>query len=252
MKHLLLSERAAERFGGRLEALGYSVVPLPASDALEPLCRDHADTLIFPLAGSLLAGSRYASALCLPEELAGLLVTTDDEPSGSYPGSARFNALPLGGCLYGRMASVSSAVREEFSRRVDVKQGYARCAVLALSAARAAVTADEGMARAMEENGVKVLRVRPGFVRLDGRDDGFFGGACFTDDPECCCSLHTAPSVVTFGSLSSHPDGEAVRAFIRGRGYTLTELDGELTDYGGAVVVRMYKSTESYKQKRKC
>ena len=89
----------------------------------------------------------------------------------------------------------------------------------------------------MEAKNITVLRITPGQIELDGRSDGFIGGASFVDEPFCCCSLHTPPVVGFFGSPGTHPDGARIRDFIESHGYRVLTLDGRLRDFGGAVVV---------------
>ena len=60
---------------------------------------------------------------------------------------------------------------------------------------------------------------------MPGYDTGFIGG----------CSGKLAPDKMAFaGQLSSHPDGELIRAFILDCGISVTELKkGPLLDVGG-------------------
>ena len=60
---------------------------------------------------------------------------------------------------------------------MNTKQGYARCDVLPLESAGKAVTADRGMAKALTENRIDVMVIRPGGIALDGCEYGFIGGA---------------------------------------------------------------------------
>ena len=239
MPHILLSRRAYDAYADALAAYGYTAVPLDADPTLPALNADHADTLIFRAHTTLLAAKPLIDSL--PEPLRDRFIAADHTPHGSYPGDTALNALTVGRHLFARTASLSADVRRAAAAEgleiVDVKQGYARCSTLPLSAVNAAITADEGMARAMEACGVDVLRITPGHIDLDGRSDGFIGGASFVDEPFCCCSLHMPPLVGFFGSPGSHPDGARIRAFIESHGYRMLTTDGRLRDLGGAVVI---------------
>ncbi len=239
-KHLLLHHQAAERFGERLRAYGFTAVPLPSEPRLNPIVASHADTLIFDGLSAPILNEAYAQKL--PSAVREKCVTVSASPMGAYPTDAVFNAALIGGCLYGRLASLSPVVREEALsmglRLVDVRQGYARCSTLLLPSRQGAITADEGIASAMEANGVQILRISQGSIALDGCDYGFIGGASFVDDSLSCCSLHAKPTVYFFGELNRHPDNARIRDFIEARGYDIVCLGGALTDFGGAVIVR--------------
>ena len=239
-KYILLHHEAAARFGDRLEAYGFTPVPLAADARLNQIVAAHADTLIADGIGwSPIANRDFAE--CLPTHIRERLTRIDDAPHGSYPTDCAFNALALGRCLFARQASLAADIRraadEAGLTAVNVNQGYAKCAVLALPSRIAAVTADAGMAAAMEAHGVQTMRIRPGYIALAGCEYGFIGGAAFADDPLQCCSLHVKPAVYFFGDLARHPDGAAVARFLEAKGYEAVSLGGELTDYGGGVIV---------------
>ena len=96
---------------------------------------------------------------------------------------------------------------------------------MALVDANHAITADRGLERALKAKGFEVLLIRPGFIELPGYDTGFVGG----------CSGKLAPDKMAFtGELSSHPDGELIRAFLKSQGISAVELrKGPLLDVGG-------------------
>ncbi len=239
MRYILLHERAAERFGNTLASYGFTPIPLPPEPRLGRIVAAHADTLLCDLGETVLINEHYAEKL--PPMLRDRLHTVSDSPSGDYPSDTAFNALPIGRILFARTASLAPSVRSAALdggyELVNVRQGYARCSTLALASRLAAITADNGMADAMESRGITVLRIRSGHIALDGCAYGFIGGASFVYDPQNACSLHKKPTVYFFGDLSRHPDGAAIAAFIESRGYEVISQDGELTDYGGAVIV---------------
>ena len=85
------------------------------------------------------------------------------------------------------------------------------------------ITSDENIRQVWEKNGGIALLVRPGHIRLPGYKTGFIGGA----------SGVTGKTVFFVGSLKGHPDGAAIRDFVRDRGKNIIELyDGPLYDIG--------------------
>ncbi len=242
MSYLFIGQPAALRYGSALASCGFDIIPIPAEPGLNGHVAAHADTLLFIRCGRIYTTGSAAAAL--PTHLRDVVQIVSRPPQGEYPGDVSLNALALGGRLYGRIDALTPELTALGMLPVPVRQGYARCSVLALPSSNRAVTADSGLADAMEANGVRVLRIRPGYIALNGdpRAEGFIGGAAFTDDPaaigdDCRCSLYKKPCVRFFGSLCAHPDREAILAFIAEGGYDCVQLEGPLCDFGGAVVV---------------
>jgi len=240
MPYILLGEPAYESFGSALEGRGFIPVPLPMEKRLCKTVDTHADTLIFNHENTLIANRDYASGL--PSHIAAGILRVSEAPTGGYPSDTVFNALTVGRFMFARMASLAPSVKSYAVSAglipVNVNQGYAKCSTLALSSSRAAVTADEGMAKAMESVGITVLRIAPGGIALKGCEYGFIGGASFVYEPKCCCSLSGHERYVYFfGNIRRHPDSEKILAFIHRFGYKPICLDGELCDFGGAVII---------------
>ena len=81
----------------------------------------------------------------------------------------------------------------------------------------------------MTEHKIHVLKISPGHISLPGCKYGFIGGASFIDE--------RAKTVYFFGEIDSHPDATNIISFIEQAGYSVFSLDGELTDFGGAVII---------------
>ena len=159
-------------------------------------------------------------------------VVTCEKPAGKrYPENVLLNALFIGGCVYANEAALDSSVkrfcREQQIPIINVKQGYARCSVLVLNE-HAAVTADKSLYRALTKNGVEVLPVSSGHIRLEGFDYGFIGGASGKIDD----------TIFFFGNIKEHPDYESIRMFCKKHQLKTDILcpDLPLTDIGGLVV----------------
>lgn len=182
------------------------------------------DGQIFVLKGSPLKKSFAKQGLCIRETAAA--------PENGYPRDVLCNALAWDKFLLCNVSTLDMAIREHSQRlgfqSIPVKQGYAACST-ALVDSRSAITADQGVAKALARVGMQVLQITPGFIRLPGYDTGLFGG---------CCGL-LAPDLMVFaGSLSNHPDGKKIQNFLAKRGLRALELmKGPLTDVGGLLVL---------------
>ncbi len=240
MPYILIGRPGFNIYADELCRYDFTPIPLPPENRLSKTVQTHADTLIFSDGTTHIVNAEYAKLL--PKNISERMKKAPETPFGAYPDDTAFNALPVGRYLFARLASLSPTVRSTAEENglmpVNVKQGYARCSTLALRGARAAVTADEGMAKVLESHGIRVLRISPGHIELSGCDYGFIGGASFVHEPYSCCSLHeTAPTVYFFGNLRTHPDCDKIERFLSGFGYRTVCLGGKLTDYGGAVIL---------------
>ncbi|MCI9553531.1 MAG: hypothetical protein HFE94_08365 [Acutalibacter sp.] len=182
------------------------------------------DGQIFVLKESPLKKFLAKQGLCVRE--------TTAVPENVYPGDVLCNALAWNKFLLCNASTLDMAIREHGQRlgfqSIPVKQGYAACST-ALVDGRSAITADQGVAKALACVGMHVLKITPGFLRLPGYDTGLFGG---------CCGL-LAPDLMVFaGSLANHPDGKKIQNFLGKRGICVLELmEGPLTDVGGLLVL---------------
>ncbi len=240
MPYILLGSPAYERFAGTLKSFGFAPISLPHDPRLNKTVSTHADTLIFSSGTAAIANADYIARL--PENIADKLTAVSESPYGAYPTDTAFNALTVGRFMFARLASLAPSLKQYADDMgltpINVNQGYAKCSTLAIPSARAAITADKGMAAAMESAGISVLRISEGHIALDGCEYGFIGGASFVWEPICCCSVaeHTR-RVFFFGDIRRHPDGEAIVDFLHRFGCETVSLGGELTDFGGAVII---------------
>ncbi len=229
MPYILLGAPAYEKYAAALTSHGYTPISLAADARLNKTVSTHADTLIFADKNTYIANREYIKTL--PEEIKHSFTPTDDFPHGEYPTDTAFNALVITDKLFAREKSISVSVLDHAKKKgysfVSVRQGYARCSTLALG--NAAITADIGIGTTIAAQGIKVFIISSGYIALEGCQYGFIGGASFVDKAR--------KTVYFFGDISRHPDGGEIVGFIRKNGYSVQSLGGELTDFGGAVII---------------
>lgn len=231
MKHILIDHRVSDACVDTLGRLGYSVVRLPTSSALPKEISAHPDTLIYKLRdGSLLMSEEYYRQnrnIFDSRSIRGIRLSKA-QPHGEYPFDILFNALMVQDTVYGRIDMISDIILQEAKNKVAVKQGYARCSVAMLSE-KAAITSDAGLAKALSENGISVLKISQGSIALDGYAYGFIGGAG---------GLLEKGLYASFGKIKAHPDGELICDFAERNYVKIIELSDEpLHDYGGFIVL---------------
>lgn len=242
--------------------IGLSLIDIPACSSLAAPVSTHPDMLFYRLrSGGLLTDSSYYAEN--PEFFSGLegltdIITSEARVSEKYPGDIRFDVLDIDGTVYGRMDFAAPEITAECKKAVNVRQGYARCAVLKLEPATgfecsdcscacgtvpdglknrrdgrdfAAVTADKQLYNALTADGIDTLLISHGGIMLPGYDCGFIGGA------SVC--IEEKRTVVFFGDISRHADYENIRNFISRWGYDIKYPSGvPLFDSGSLVRVR--------------
>ena len=228
--YAIIDARAPRGCLDGLRARGFKTILLPGDDRLAAPVSGHADMLLYVGDRIFCRREYYDIAereLDAIARLSGLSVElTDEKGREKYPQDVLFNAVRFGESLFCRADATSRSLREYAERVgleiVNVRQGYTKCSVCAVNDG-AAITADVGLAAALEGRGVEVLRVEPGHVTLPGYDSGFIGGATgvFGDSVYFC------------GSIEKHPNGKEIAAFCEKHGKRAVSLsDEKLYDVG--------------------
>lgn len=228
MRALIVGECYAARLSPALESFGVRVIPCPRNPYVDARLSYHSDLSVYHVGGKCFYLARHLRESELAKELEHLGASvrfSKARQGGEYPLDASLCALPLGDAVYHNAKICDELIVQSTSRFENIKQGYAKCAVCPVSS-DAAITADKGVARVLEKNGVRVLQVLPGGIVLDGFDEGFIGGAAFK----------IAPDVLAFtGSLDLHPDKEKIEEFLSECGVRPEYLTaGQAFDIGSA------------------
>ncbi|MBQ7501066.1 MAG: hypothetical protein IJT91_09255 [Clostridia bacterium] len=229
MKTILLSSGIPADLSEKIEKLtGCEVVLLPGYGKLPEPVRSHPDMLVFAAGGSIVTdGGYYAANRSLFDSLGKAVIISGKCISDKYPGDVAFNSFDIDGTLFGRLDSLSDEVKNMFDKKVNVRQGYAKCSTVLLPDG-SVITADAGIASAVSANGREVLVIGAGNIDLPGYDAGFIGGASFV----------YGGYLYFFGDPALHPDGERMIVFAEDHGCGAAALsDTKLFDHGGAVIV---------------
>lgn len=210
MYNIIISAEAPREITEYIKALGHKVYALSGRGVLPPV-HCHADMFICRLTKDA------------------LIIAQEGELTPGYPQETAFNALVMGSKLFCHIGSASPRLLDAAKALgmdiIPIKQGYAACSVCKVND-RAAITADSGMAAALEHEGIDVLRIRPGHILLPGYDTGFIGGASTLLDGR----------IIFFGNAAAHPDWPQIERFLTAHGAEYKLFGGmPLTDLGGAV-----------------
>lgn len=161
------------------------------------------------------------------------IIVCENNIEQNYPKCVALNCLYIGGKLYGREEAIDISVknycRENKIEIVDVKQGYTRCST-AIIGDNSAITADSTIYNALISNGIDALKIDSGYIKLDGYDYGFIGGASVSINDK---------NIGFFGDIKTHPNFQSIEKFCIIHNVKIHNLlEGEpLTDIGGAIKI---------------
>ena len=228
----LVDERISQECESGLLKRGFTIIKMPPSKSLSLPISSHPDMLIFKHRDVLIASAEYCDTAAYVfsdiREYAphSKILFSSDAHAQSYPYDAIFNALTIGKHLFCKTDTVSHSLLEYAEKEGlsvhHVNQGYSACTVLPLGD-NIALTADEGMALALESAGIEVTRIRNGGISLPPYDYGFIGGSSGIFNNE----------VYFLGNPMLHPDGEKIISACKKANLTPISLSNEpISDLG--------------------
>lgn len=212
MSKLYISQNANQELVDYLTAKGYQLEFIASTEIVDVAISSHPDIFLCKMGG---------------DDNAPIFFAESQDLGNDYPQDIAFNAACTGKYFIHSLANTNErlllAAKAMDMVLVDVKQGYTKCSVVVVDW-NAIITYDEGIAQACEKfHGLEVLKISPGFIRLDGYDTGFIGGT----------SGRVGNEIIFNGNLSSHPDFQRIVKFIEDHGLTCKWFDSyPLTDIG--------------------
>ena len=212
MSKIYISKDANVRLKEYLETLGYSLEFVTSDGIVDKAISSHPDTFLCKMGVETNSPIFFAAAEDLGKD---------------YPADVSFNAACTGKYFIHNLSLTNErlllAAKEMGMILVDVHQGYTKCSTVIVDET-SIITYDEGIIKACSQYpDISVLRVAPGFVRLDGYDTGFIGGA----------SGRVGKEIIFHGDLFGHPDFSSIVDFIEKRGLACKWFPQfKLTDIG--------------------
>ncbi|MBQ6877739.1 MAG: hypothetical protein IJO22_04995 [Oscillospiraceae bacterium] len=219
----------AEDVISALQSAKIAVVPVESNPELPTGIASHADLQILHLGGnSVLTASCSKKSIEMLEIMGFDIKRTENELDFSYPEDCLINAEIIGRNIIVNPDIIDRKILEFAEENnyniIGVKQGYAKCSVLAVCE-DAVITADPGIAKILQQKEIEVLKIKEGGIYLRGYDTGFIGG---------CGGMVEEKILGTSGSLKSIKDYENIKDFLRNRNIYAENLGGKtLRDIGG-------------------
>lgn len=113
---------------------------------------------------------------------------------------------------------------------INVKQGYSKCSV-AIVDENSIITSDRTIYEKTIKKNMDVLLIEKGYIKLEGYNYGFIGGAMGNIDKN---------NILIAGELKTHIDGDRILDFIKKRNINIIELKkGEIEDLGSMIPIFM-------------
>lgn len=213
-----------------LNKLGFNPIFSEDISALLPFERKHTDIQCLKINNTFFVLNSCKRLISELKKLGKRVIETEKSIQKYYPDNVLLNALFIKNKLYCKKTALDNSVKKYCDKNgieiINVNQGYTKCSTAVIN--DCFITADNGIFKALTENGVEGLFINSGDILLPGADYGFIGGCCF-------CYNDT---VFFTGNINSHSDSKIIKEFIYKKGLKIESLtDGELYDIGGFVVV---------------
>lgn len=228
--NVIVDQRAEEAVFSALEGLGFNVIksfdfayiyePVNTHPDLQIHFTDDKTAVVAPKAFNY-----YRKQI--PREIT--LIKGDKDPGAAYPEDCAYNAARIGNNVFGNLKFIDREIIRIYESMnmnfINVKQGYTKCGTCIVGD-NAAITEDEGIFKALTENGVDALKINVGEVVLNGFEYGFIGGATGL----------SGRNLIFCGDVSAHSDHTAIKNFLDDHKVDIINLlQTKFYDYGSLI-----------------
>lgn len=196
----------------------------------------HPDIQLLPIENQLFIDRSCYDILGIEDQLVlkehGNCYCIDSELGVRYPYSVLFNGKYKSNQFIHNLKysepTMLQIIRKFGIDCYHVEQGYTGCSLLYLGN-KAGITSDQGLAKSLIKEGFDILLIQSGYIRLEGFDYGFIGGASGVIE-----------DIVYFnGHISGHPDYKAIDSFVQQKGFKIIEdITMELVDCGSILSLK--------------
>lgn len=234
-KIAIVDFRADNETVSNIENIGLKVIPTVKIENLYDAVATHADMQIH-----YLGNNKFITApesfehykKYMPSDI--ILIRGSMGIGSEFPYDIRYNATSLGEFLICKIDYTAEEILKEYIKQnkkvLNVKQGYSKCNCCVVND-NSIITSDSGIAEIAIQNGIDVLKIEQGNIKLRGFEYGFIGGAT---------GLINDSLLVFNGDLHSHPNYKEIKKFCKMRGVDILSLkSGALVDIG--TIITNYK-----------
>ena len=229
----VLGEKYRKYIENGLIHAGINPIWLPDNPSVDPRISGHADISVLRVGEKCLLAAPYLENCTEFNEImseSGISLLFSEQQGRGYPQEAGLNLCICGKhliCNPGTADPLALCLLQNY-KMIPVKQGYSRCSVCPVRD-KAVITADCGIADALRKRDFDVLEIHAGYIRLEGFEYGFIGGASF----------RLGEGLIAFtGHFEEHPDADSIKAFLQKHETAPLYLTDEpIFDIGSAVLI---------------
>lgn len=190
---------------------------IPKSDRVDGPLAGHPDIQLFVHENRVFCHPDISASFASRIERHGEVIICTTRLAKNYPGDVPYNIACAGPWAFRYSAGTDPVIAEYLQSRkitdVGVSQGYAKCSTLIVDE-WSIITADVSIHRAASSRRLVCLLITAGHIDLPGYGYGFIGGATGVCDDMVFCA----------GTLSYHPDYNAIEDFIAAQGKKIVPL----------------------------
>lgn len=231
MNRILISENANDIIKKYL-ATKCPIIQIKKTDVVYDAISSHVDIYICKIKNNIIIAKEQLELIQYDLEQSQIKCRKGTSLLGhKYPKNIRYNAVYMGEYLIHNTKHTDAAVLDEAQKNgleiIPVKQGYTKCNLVVIND-YSVITSDEGLKHTLEQKNIDVLLIQKGFVKLEGFEYGFLGGA----------SGKIGNTIVFNGNLEEHPDYMRIKQFIESKGLKLKYfIQYPLEDIGSIIEV---------------
>lgn len=229
VKGVLLDYRTEEKIQDACKELGLDLYFTSRVHGLDEAVCGHPDMSFHHLGGNafLCAPESYQCYKQMFSALSMNLFAGKSKLTSTYPFDVAYNVARVKNYAFHNLAytdaTLAAALAEQGVQTISVAQGYSKCNICFINQ-KAFITEDESIYKAAVKHGFDVLKIRAGFIRLNGYPYGFLGGASGLLDRDL---------LAVTGSLKIHPQYHEIVQFCEKYQVKICELsDQEPIDFG--------------------
>ncbi|MTI56481.1 DUF6873 family GME fold protein [Geosporobacter ferrireducens] len=232
VSHVIVDGRISKETMNNFAEMGIHIVKTPCCRDLYPQIAGHPDILLHPVTKKdfVVAPNVFTYMERALGPLGYNVIPGEKVLSRNYPDNIAYNVARISNfALHHTKFTdpvLSNLLQEYEIPLIHIKQGYSKCAVCAITD-QAVITADRGIAKAVEKLGVEVLLITPGYIVLPDMEYGFIGGSTgFVGNNK----------LAFYGSIYKHPDSRRITDFLAA--YHIEPIflgDEMLRDFGSII-----------------
>lgn len=224
---LFLSEGLRKEFYDYILSKGYEIIQVKKNTRVYESIQSHPDIFIYSLGSKIVVAPSTVEQL--PERILPYIIPGENKIRYKYPGNICYNIARVGRyCIHLTTHTDPKIKTLEKKQWIHVNQGYSKCNVAVINES-AVITSDTGIHRTLKDYPIESLLIRPGFIKLEGLNYGFIGGATIALEDE----------IVFYGDIRKHPDYSLIKAFVEKFGLKPVFFEFPLEDIGSGIHLSM-------------